>query len=433
MKAGSPYHSRGQRPRLPVLHLLALLPLALALAALLVSLIAHRTPSASPVRVADATEHQPAAEPFDPSRISPAALDAAEAVVREELERRAFPGAALAIGIGSRIERLTAMGYIGWRNSATAVSVDTTLYDLASVTKAVATTTAVMLLVEEGKIALDDPVQRHLPAFEGELKERVTWRHLLTHTSGLPEGTVIRGSTPQERTRRLLRTRLGLAPGHEVFYSDVGFVVLWEAARRAAGEPLPKLLERRVWHPLGMHATRFAPGMDCNACAPTMRLRDGRLYRGRPNDLLARQIGDVTGSAGLFSSAHDLARFAAMLANGGELDGVRVLRPETVREILRQQPRAGRRTLGWVAMCPDEPSGQNRPCEHPLAYGHNGWAGTSLWIDPERGVWVVLLTNRSYDVRAAERMQALRRELFRRASGLSPLPLDAGPHTRAAE
>jgi CubicO group peptidase (beta-lactamase class C family) len=429
MRAKPTHRSTSRPPRARVLRLLALLPLWLLLAALLVAVAGRRTPQAAPVAATESPA--PGEEPVDPTRIAPAALDAAEAVVRAELERRTFPGAALALGIGDRVERLTAMGYIGWRDSAAPVSADTTLYDLASVTKAVATTTAVLLLVEDGKIGLDDPVQRHLPAFEGELKERVTWRHLLTHTSGLPVGANIRGSTPRERARRLLRTRIGLAPGQQVFYSDLGFLVLWEAATRAAGEPLPKLLERRVWRPLGMHHTRFAPGMDCTACAPTMRLSTGQLYRGRPNDLLARQIGDVTGSAGLFSTAHDLARFAAMIANGGELEGVRVLRPESVREILRQQPRAGRRTLGWVAFCPDEPPSQQQPCERPLAYGHNGWAGTSLWVEPERGVWAVLLTNRSYDVRAPENMQALRREVFRRALGYPPMPL--GSERRAAE
>ncbi|HEX2189335.1 MAG TPA: serine hydrolase domain-containing protein, partial [Longimicrobiaceae bacterium] len=183
---------------------------------------------------------------------------------------------------------------------------------------------------------------------------------------------------------------------------------------RAAGEPLPRFLERRVWRPLGMTRTRFLPGQECTACAPTLRLSSGEPYRGRPNDLLARRLGGIAGNAGLFSTAGDLARFAAMLANGGELDGVRVLRPETAREMLRQQPGAGRRTLAFVAICPDEPHSEEEPCTRPLAVGHNGWTGTSLWIDPERKAWTVLLTNRSYDVRAPSRMQALREESFRR-------------------
>lgn len=341
------------------------------------------------------------------------ALDSAEAVVRAEWERRGYPGAALALGVGPFVQRQVGIGHTGWRDSADAVSPDTTLYDLASVTKAVATATAVLLLADDGRIDLDEPVQRWLPQFEGQFKDEVTWRQLLTHTSGLPAGANIRGATPRERARRLLRTRIDERPGRQVEYTDLGYLVLWEAATRAAGEPLPRFLQRRVWKPLGMDHTRFAPGRNCTACAPTMRLSTGELYRGMPNDLLARRLGGTTGNAGLFSTAADLGRFAAMLANGGELNGVRILKPASAQAMLRQQPGAGRRTLGWVALCPDEEPSEEEPCKQPLAVGHNGWAGTSVWIDPDSGVWAVLLTNRSYDVRTPARMQEVRTGLFR--------------------
>src|SRR5690606_39268842 len=117
-----------------------------------------------------------------------------------------------------------------------------------------------------------------------------------------------------------LRTRMEIPPGRSLVYTDLGFLALWAAAERAAGEPLERFLERRVWLPLGMHHTRFSPGQECTACAPTLRLRDGTPYRGRPHDLYARRLGGVAGNAGLFSTAHDLARFAAMVAGGGELE-----------------------------------------------------------------------------------------------------------------
>lgn len=351
-------------------------------------------------------------------RLRPAAVSAAEAALREALDDRAFPGAALAVGIGGRSEREVGVGYVRWSDQAPRVSAEGTVYDLASLTKTVATTTAVLLLVEDGKISLDDPVQRSLPEYEGAGKERVTWRHLLTHTAGIPAGANIRGSTDRERLRRLLRTRLTRSPGDGVTYTDVGFLVLWAAAERVAGEPLPRLLERRVWRPLGMNDTGFLPGQECEACAPTLLLSTGEPYRGRPNDLYARRVGGIAGNAGLFSTAHDLGRYAAMLAGGGELDGVRVLRPETVREMLRQQPGAGRRTLGATAFCPGEPARVELACKAPVAYGHTGWTGTSLWVDPASGVWAVLLTNRTYNVRRPANMSGLRWEIFRAAAGL---------------
>lgn len=353
-----------------------------------------------------------------PPRLDPVSVSAAEGALREALDDRAFPGAAMAVGIRGRAEREVGVGNVRWSDQAPEVSARETVYDLASLTKLVATTTAVMLLVEDGRIALDDPVQRSLPEYEGVGKERVTWRHLLTHTAGLPAGANIRGSTDRERLRRLLRTRLTQSPGQGVTYTDLGFLVLWAAAERVAGEPLPQLLERRVWRPLGMNDTGFLPGQECEACAPTLLLSTGEPYRGRPNDLYARRVGGIAGNAGLFSTAHDLGRYAAMLAGGGELDGVRVLRPETVREMLRQQPGTGRRTLGAKAFCPGEPARAELACEAPVAYGHTGWTGTSLWVDPESGVWTVLLTNRTYNVRTPADISGLRWEIFRAAAGL---------------
>lgn len=363
-----------------------------------------------------------AAAPLEPEpRLSPAELDRAEAEVRAALERRAFPGAVLAMGVGERVERITPMGKIGWTDAAAPVSAEETLYDLASLTKAMATTTAVLMLAERGEIDLDAPVQRSLPGFEGQAKDRVTWRHLLTHTSGLPGGAVIRGTEPDERLRRLLRTRIDISPGTTVEYTDLGFLVLWAAAERVVGEPLEGWLQRELWAPLGMHATRFSPGEGCEACAPTLRLRDGTPYQGRPHDLYARRLGGVAGNAGLFSTAADMARFAAMIAGGGALEGVRVLREESVREMLRQQPGAGSRTLGWQAFCPAERTGENEPCARPVAYGHTGYTGTSLWVDPRTGAWAVLLSNRTYDVRnrrASQRIAAVREAVWEAAPGM---------------
>jgi CubicO group peptidase (beta-lactamase class C family) len=371
----------------------------------------------------------------------PGGLAAAHRAVAADVGT-SYPGAVVAFGVGERVERVVGLGRIGWRAASPPVQARATLYDLASLTKALATTVAVLLLVEDGVIALDEPVRTHLPAFEGKWKEAVTWRHLLTHTSGLAAGAKPRGRTPEERLRRVLRMELQAPPGIYVNYSDVGFIVLWEAATRAAGEPLPALLQRRVYEPLGMNGAVFSPGEECDACAPTLRLRDGTPFRGRPADLLAREVGGVTGNAGLFATGPDVARFAAMIAAGGALDGVRVLREESVAELFRQQPGAGRRTLGWTAFCPEERGSAARPCDRPLAYGHTGWTGTSLWIEPATGHWVVLLSNRSYErTPRPPSLEALRRTVFAHVAGLPQVeppppvlvaPAPSAPPSRAA-
>lgn len=347
------------------------------------------------------------AHPSD-AGMRPAPLETAVKSLRAEVERGSFPGAALAVGRGGQIAMETGIGTVA--QDGTPVHPAGTVYDIASLTKVVATTTAVMLLVEDGKLDLDAPVWRYVPEFSGEHKDRVTVRQLLTHTSGLPAWADIWSSSSQGALARALGTSLERAPGDRVEYSDIGFVVLWVAAERAAGELLPELLERRVWRPLGMERTRFAPGEDCDACAPTLRLGDDTKLRGVVHDPVARRLGGVTGNAGLFSTAHDLARFAAMLAGRGELDGVRVLQEETVDAFTRRQEGAGSRALGWDTRRP----GARNPIAAGMSdrtFGHLGYTGTSLWVDPETGSWAVLLTNRTYDPRGSNRIQSARRAL----------------------
>ncbi|HEX2201781.1 MAG TPA: serine hydrolase domain-containing protein [Longimicrobium sp.] len=348
-------------------------------------------------------------------------LARAEEIVFGEVRREAFPGAALAVGQRGRTLLERGYGRTGWTRLGVPVDPDRTLYDLSSLTKVVATTAAVMVLVDDGKMRLDDPVSRWLPALRGEGKERITVRHLLTHTSGLPAARELGEGSPRARLDRLIATvPLIDDPGASVLYSDVGFVVLAEAAARAAGEPLPAFVRRRVWAPLGMASTRFQPGVLCRACAPTLSLRDGSPFAGRTNDPFARGLGGVAGNAGLFSTAHDVGRFAAMVANGGELGGVRVVRESTLRAFTRAQPGAGTRALGFEVFCREGTTPNHETCDEVYAFGHTGYTGTSVWIDPARGVWVVLLTNRTYLPRAPDRLRTVRRRLYETVSGQAP-------------
>lgn len=354
--------------------------------------------------------------------MSYAAIDSARRIVEREIVRGAFPGATLAIGRGDTMVHLSGTGHIEWHANALPADPDSTVYDLASLSKVMATATAVMLLVEDGRMKLTDPVQRYLPNFQGRWKEDLNIWHLLTHSSGLPQGTVLRGDSPREVLRRLQLTLVYLPPGTRYEYSDIGYAILWAAAEKAAGEPLPELLRKRVYEPLGMHSTGFLPGEDCTRCAPTLHLEQARApYRGRPSDITARRLGGIAGNAGLFSTAHDVARFAAMITSGGELNGVRVFRPETVA-LFTRTPVAGERPrpIGWQLFCRTDTLEDPPPCTEPYAFGHTGYSGTSLWIDPEQGAWVVLLTNRTYLPRASSRMPAIRRGIFGIITGRMP-------------
>ena len=329
----------------------------------------------------------------------------AEAAIADEVRRGAFPGAALAVGRKGQVVVERGIGTTGWTPEDVPVDPERTVYDLASLTKVVATTTALMLLVEDGRVELDAPVSRYLPDFWGGGKEAVTMRMLLTHTSGLPAWAELWGRTPEEALGRAVRTPLAAAPGARVEYSDIGFVVLYAAAERAAGEPIYRLLDRRVYGPLKMRFTTYQAGAGCPWCASTARTQ-GDAFQGKVHDPIARQLGGIAGNAGLFSTAHDLARFAAMLANEGELEGVRVLKPETVRLFARRQ--VGTRALGWES--PSRGGGGAAGLRiSPNAYGHTGYTGTSIWIDPDRGTWAVLLANRTYQTESNNRMQTLRR------------------------
>lgn len=360
-------------------------------------------------------EHAPA--------VPAATLAQAEALVAAEVRRQGFPGASLAVGGRGKAFLEVGVGRTGWRRLSEPVDPDATLYDLASVTKLMGTTTAVMLLVDDGKLRLDEPVAHWVPEFTGHGREKVTIRQLLTHTSGLPAGRPLGEGSPREKLLRLIATVPLIAePGDDVLYSDVGFVVLGEAAARAAGEPLPAFLRRRVWQPLGMAATRYQPGLGCGACAPTLTLEDGTPFAGKTNDPMGRDLGGMTGNAGLFSTAHDVGRWAAMIANGGSLGGVRIIRPETLREFLTPQKGAGTRALGFEWFCQEGTVPDQRGCKTFYAYGHTGYTGTSVWIDPRRGVWVVLLSNRSYMPKAPNRIRVLRRKLFNLVTGTQVAP-----------
>lgn len=272
-----------------------------------------------------------------------------------------------------------------------------TIFDLASLTKVVGTAMAAALLVEDGLLGLDDPVVDHLPRFRGEGGEEITVRHLLTHTSGLPAGRWLFGSarSPEEALEQVLGQDPVRVPGARVEYSDLGMILLSAVVEAAAEQPIDRFLAQRVFTPLGMMSTMYLPPLVLREhSVPTAEIteRDFPLA-GIVHDANAFRLGGIAGHAGLFSTARDLAVFAQTLLNGGRHGTVRILSPATVDTFTRRQPGADQRALGW-----DTPSRVSSAGDFfsERSFGHTGYTGTSLWIDPENDLFVVLLTNRTY-------------------------------------
>ncbi|MBV6522987.1 MAG: hypothetical protein MNPFHGCM_03153 [Gemmatimonadaceae bacterium] len=306
----------------------------------------------------------------------------------------AFPGAIAVVGTRDGILAQVSAGHLDW--SPSPAPNGTTLWDLASLTKVVALTSAMLQLVDAGKIALDSPVQHYLPSFDGPMKERVTIRHLLTHSSGLPAWRPLykEATSEQEALALVLATPLDTVPGVRMVYSDLGAILLGEVVRVVSGEPLDAYAARHVFAPLGMRDTQYRPPTSLlPRIAPTeVDPWRQRHLRGEVHDENAFALGGVSAHAGLFSTAYDLVRLARVYLSGGTLDGVTVFSPAAIDAFAQvQDARLSNRALGW-----EKPSGTNS-AGHDLsaaAFGHTGFTGTSIWIDPGNNVFVLLLSNR---------------------------------------
>jgi CubicO group peptidase (beta-lactamase class C family) len=276
-------------------------------------------------------------------------LDAITRVVRRGIAEGGFPGAAVVVGRRGSAVYSEGFGKLSWAPGAASVSPDRSVYDLASLTKVIGTTTAIMLLYDEGKITLDDKVSTFFPEFTGGLKEQVTIRDLLTHRSGLPAGRDLwrLAWSPADAQRLVLDTPLEAAPGSRYIYSDLGADILGFVAERASGRKLDALLDEKVFAPLGMTETWYrVPSNVRERTAPTatMSVR-GYSLQGDVHDENAHALGGVAGHAGLFSTAGDLSVFATMMLNRGVYMGTRIISDSTVDRFTARA--AGSRALGW--------------------------------------------------------------------------------------
>ena len=350
---------------------------------------------------------------------------AALAGIREGL----YPGAVVVIGRRDSILYSRGYGHFTWNPASRAPDPDSTLWDVASITKVVATAASAMRLVDQGKLHLDAPVRRYLPRFAGGLKNRVTVRMLLDHTSGLKSYVPIYRKAGRSRTRMvdllyaqpLLRT-----PGDSAEYSDLNAMLLGLLVESVSGARLDRFAETEVFDPLGMTETRFRPSARLKR-----RIAPAGIWRGQPvpgdvNDQNAAAFGGVAGHAGVFSTGMDLARFAQVWLQEGMSPRGRWVSPATMRQFLTKGPRTGTRLLGWDSpeLEGEEPSIYGTLITRS-AYGHTGFTGTELWIDPSHDLFLIFLTNRAFDPKVRDSVKGL--QLVR--TELSDAAIRLVPHT----
>ncbi len=342
-------------------------------------------------------------------RWTAAVTDSVRAVMLRALRDSVFPGGIAVIGTRTDILAEVAVGRIDWAVDAPAPNAQT-VWDMASLTKVVGMTTAMMQLVEKRKIDLDAPVQRYLPEWIGPGKELVTVRHLMTHSSGLRAWRPFFQETETVDAARklLLETPLDTLPGVRYLYSDLGAMLAGMIIERVSGQSLDAYLAANVFGPLRMVDTRYRPPAEWLArVAPTeVDAWRGRHLRGEVHDENAYRFGQVSAHAGLFSTAADVARFAQAMLNGGELGGARIVMPRSIAEFSRvQTPALSHRTMGW-----ESPNGTNSAgtVMRSPAFGHTGFTGTSLWIDPANDLFVLILTNRVNPTRDNSRIGPVR-------------------------
>jgi len=335
-----------------------------------------------------------------------------DAAVREGIQRGIYPGAVVVIGRRDSLLYARGYGHFTWSGSSPVPSPDSTLWDVASITKVVSTTSIAMRLVDRGKLNLDAPVRHYLPRFSGGHKNDVTVRMLLDHTSGLKSYVPFYLKARGSRTRAvdlLYAQPLVRTPGDSAEYSDLNALLLGLMEEKIAGLPLDQLAKREVFEPLGLTQTMYRPPARLKP-----RIAPSGVWRGQPvpgdvNDQNAVAMGGVAGHAGVFSTGMDLARYAQVwLRSGRGLDGSWVS-PETIRRFLVKGPRSGSRLLGWDTpeAKPDEPSVFGSLVSD-ASYGHTGFTGTELWVDPARDLFLVFLTNRAFDPRVPESLKELK-------------------------
>ena len=356
-----------------------------------------------------------------------------DATVRDGIRRGLYPGAVVVIGRRDSVLYTRGYGHYTWSPASRVPDPDSTIWDIASITKVVATTSAAMRLIDRGLLRLDAPVRRYLPRFSGGPKNEVTVRMLLDHTSGLRSYAPFYVKARRSRVRMvdlLYAEPLVRVPGDSAEYSDLNALLMGLVLEKVSGLPLDRLAQREVFGPLGMTRTMYKPPASLRS-----RIVPSGIWRGHPvpgevNDQNAVAMGGVAGHAGVFSTGMDLARYATAWLRAGAGPKGRWVSPGVVREFLVKGPNSGSRLLGWDTpeLDGEEPSIYGTLISD-AAYGHTGFTGTELWIDPTRDLYLVFLTNRAFDPRIRDSLKELK--VVRTA--LSDAAIRLVPHACAQE
>ena len=334
-------------------------------------------------------------------------------LIKHFIVRRSFPGASLAVGYQGDLLIHQGYGRLAYGSKYPLVKPDT-IYDLASLTKVVSTTTLAMQALERGDLDLEEKLSRFCPEFLDRNKEKVTFRHLLSHSSGLPAHLPLYKNTCGKRhyLKKILQIPLEYEPGKRSIYSDLGFILLGIVLEKINGQSLDLLAREQIFSPLGMNQTSFRPNSSLRSrIAPTEN--DSwrrRLLQGEVHDENAFALGGVAAHAGLFGTAEDLAIFCQAFLNGGVYDHRRIVKRSTVEKFTRRQPHLSdsSRALGWDTPTRGSSAGNKLS---PRSFGHTGFTGTSLWIDPRRHLFIVFLTNRVHPSRENTTVQLARRQV----------------------
>ena len=330
-------------------------------------------------------------------------LKQVDEVIAASIEKKEIPGAVLLVGRGDDVIYRKAYGNRAIEPTVEPMTEDT-IFDLASLSKPLGTATSIMILADRGKIDVDAPAAKYVPAFASNGKDKVTVAQLLLHRGGLIADNSLKDYTddPEESMKKILDLKLKYEPGKDYIYSDMSFAVLGEIVRAVSGKPLNEFALTEIFQPLGMKDTTYLPPDSWKPrIAPTERAKDAKtgedtVLRGIVHDPRAQKLGGFAGHAGVFGTADDLARYCRMLLNGGELDGKRILSAKTVAEMTKTRcmpDGSNCRTYGFdVDTKLSAPRGER--FEKGTTLGHTGYTGTMLWIDPKHQCFVILLANR---------------------------------------